>query len=210
MQMNPNRVLSGLLHGAIALCLLLVGMTARAAPVTLNYSGSVSGYQFQDALLSPFIPTGTSMTLSLTFNETYSDRTYDFTDNLGPVSGTMTVGALTPYVFGDYVPTAAGFDSTGLLWVGTMFTGSGPVPSNADLYGLILAITPDMTLFSNPQLGFGWTTQYSDGFSITNYGYVEFTGQGTITRANQVPEPASIALLGIGFLGLVASRRHRN
>ncbi len=151
------------------------------------------------------------MTLSLTFNETYSDRTYSFTDNLGPVSGTMSVGAGN-YVFSNYLPFTYSIDSTtgDVLWVGTRFTGSGPAPSGADLFSLFLVITPDMTLFNDPRLGFGWTTQYDSGISVTNYGYVDFTGEGTISRASRVPEPASIALLGLGLLGLVASRRRRS
>lgn len=206
MQTNTSSMCCRFLRAVLAACFLCISFNTMAAPVTLSYSGTAKGYEFID--LSSFIPVGTSMQLSLTFNETFSDHTYDFSDNLGPVSGTMSVGGLS-YAFNSYEPFSYSYDiNTGdVISVRPMFTGSGPAPSGGELFGLFLTFTSDLTLSGNPFLGFGFTTTFPDGFAVTNYGYVEFEGQGSIRLANQVPEPASLALLGLGLLGLCAARR---
>lgn len=64
--------------------------------------------------------------------------------------------------------------------------------------------------FGDPLLGFGWTEGFENGLSVTNYGYLAFSGQGTIIPVSQVPEPASFSLvaLGLGIFALgVLSRR---
>lgn len=193
------------LQTLLAACLLVMSVTARAAPVHLSYSGVATSYLFQESLLTPFIAPGTPMNLSLTYNETYSDGTYDFSDNLGPVSGTMSVGALN-YVLNGYHASSYAFNlaTNEVDWVGTQFTGSGPAPTGAELFGLFLYVTPALTLQSDPLLGFGWSGPFG-----TNYGYVAFTGEAHFTPINPVPEPVTLVLLGTGLVGFGVMRHRR-
>ena len=212
MQSNPGLAFHRMIRVVLSIGFLFVGAQVNALPVTVNYAGNVSGYVFQDALLAPFAPVGTPMSMSLKFNETFSDGSYSFADDLGPVSGTMTLGSYS-YVFDGVQPYAYyGSAVADVTWVEPRFLGSGDTPPGASFFGLFLGVNTDMTLFGSPRLGFGWTDVFENGSSVTNYGYLVFSGQGTIVPVTQVPEPASISLvaLGLGLFALsVVLRRRR-
>jgi hypothetical protein len=169
-------------------------MAADAAPVTLTYEGSVTSYSYID--LSAGLPLGAAVSLSLTFNDTFSDGSYDFSDNLGPVSGSMTVGSAS-YAFNGVTPFSYGFDGTGgVTWVQPMFTGSGPQINGGSLFGLFMQITPAMTLLGDLALGYGYTTQYPDGGSSTAFGYANITADRyDITPVSVVPTPGTLPLV---------------
>lgn len=168
--------------------------TATAAPVTLSLSSTVVGYEFID--LAAFLPVGAPVTLSLTFNETFSDGTYDFSDALGPVSGSMTVGSASFTFNGfDAYSYKGGFAGFPLDWVMPRFTGTGPTLGGGELYGLFAQITPGLTLDGELRLGYGFTTTFPDGFSITNFGYARIApGQYSIAPAHAVPAPSTVLL----------------
>lgn len=182
--------------------------TATAAPVTLSLSSTVVGYEFID--LGAFLPVGAPVTLSLTFNETFSDGTYDFSDALGPVTGSMTVGS-NSFTFDGVTPFSyqGGFAAFPLDWVMPQFTGTGPTLGGGELYGLFAQITPGLTLDGELRLGYGFPTTFPDGFTITNFGYARIAaGQYSITPAHAVPAP-STALLALLALAAAGALRHR-
>lgn len=197
---------------ALALC----SAAAAATPVTLNLQGTINGYTFID--LGPYgLSNGTSVSLSLTFNETFSDGTYDFSDPIGPVSGTMTVGSFS-YSFDDAQPFTYSYNvPTGNVnWVQHQFLGTGPDLGGGEFYGLFAAFTPALTLQFPLQLGYGFTTAYPDGLTVTSYGYAQITADSySITPAvGTVPVPATLplvacALLAAGWVGRRSERgRH--
>lgn len=202
--MNVNTSMASLTAAA---ALVLAGTAATAAPMTLNLQGSVTGYEYID--LSANLPTGTAVSLSLTFNDTFSDGSYNFSDDLGPVRGTMTVGSAS-FSLDGYDPYSykGGFAGFPLEWVMPRFTGTGPALGGGAFFGLFALITPALTLADDLLLGYGFTTAYPDGFTITNYGYARIGAtQYSITPANPVPVPATLPLVALALLAAGWVRR---
>ncbi len=206
--MNLWNVLARL---AAAAAVALASATAPAAPVTLTLQGTVTGYDYID-LSTVGIANGSSVSLSLTFNETWSDSSYSFGDSLGPVSGSMTVGAHS-FSFTGADPFSYSYDlGTGdVNWVQPKFTGTGPVLGGGDFFGVFAQFSPALTLLSDLRLGYGFTTNYPDGFTVTNYGYARITADSyTVTPGgpHPVPVPATLSLVMLALLAARVTRRH--
>ncbi|MDO9074286.1 MAG: hypothetical protein Q7U73_13575 [Rubrivivax sp.] len=181
---------------AAAASLMLATTASQAGPVTLQFNGSVTGYYNGD--LSGFAPVGTAAALTLNFNETFSDGSYDFSDNLGPVSGGLTVGSASVAFDGFQAYVYSGGQT--LVSVSPYFTGSGDAPAGASLFGLFMTITPALTVQGPLRLGYGFTTSFSDGSSTTSYRYVEMEGSSSIVPTGTVPAPATLPLVAMSLL----------
>jgi hypothetical protein len=193
-----------------AAAVALASHAAWAGPVTLNLQGHVSGYEFID--LGPLgLGNGAAVNLSLTFNETWSDTTYDFSDPIGPVSGSMTVGALS-FTFNDGTPFSysSNIPAGDVNWVQPQFLGIGPSLGGGDFYGLFAQFTTGLALVNDLTLGYGFTTIYPEGISVTSYGYARITADSyTVTPAdaNAVPAPATLPLVAAALLAVGCTRR---
>jgi hypothetical protein len=201
-------------HAAGAAALLLVASIATAAPVTLNFQGRVAGYTALANLMSAYFPVGDSVSLSLTFNETFSDGTYSFADDLGPVTGAMTVGS-SSFAFDGVTPYSyqyADFAGQQVAWVTPYFTGTGPTFTGptfgtGTLFGLFMSIATDLTLVGDLQLGYAFTPVVADGSAT--YGYAKLTPDSYSITPASVPEPSTFALLALGSVLALARRRRR-
>ena len=190
--------------------LTLAAAAAPAAPVTLTLHGTITGYDFIDLGAVAGLTVGTNVDLTLSFNETWSDASYSFADPLGPVSGSATVGAHHfDFTGGNAFAYSYNGNTGDVNWVEPQFTGTGPTLGGGDFFGLFGVITPQMTL-NSLFLGYGFTTTYPDGFSITNYGYAQISlDDYTITPGgpNPVPAPATLSLAMLGLLAAGFARR---
>jgi hypothetical protein len=188
----------------------LPGTTASADPVTLNPQGRVGGYQFVD--LGPYgLTKGSAVNLRLTFNETWSDGTCSFADPIGPVSGTMTVGALSFTLnHGDPYSHSSNVLDGSVSRVQPFFQGTGPPLGSGEFFGLHAQFPPGLTPLSDLLLGCGFTTAYPDGISVTNYGYARIVADGySVTPAGgkPVPVPATLPMAMLGPLAAGLARR---
>ncbi len=96
--------------------------------------------------------------------------------------------------------SGASIDQTGELYTFTSFATASVIPNSAadDFIGF------DFTLADGVHYGYAEVT----GTDLVGYGFETVANTGIVTGA--VPEPATVALLGSGLLGLAGLRRRRD
>lgn len=205
--MPTAHVLSRLLATA---ALALAAVTAMANPVVLRLNGQITGYDYIDLGTAAGLTVGLPVDLTLRFNETWSDGTYDFSDPIGPVSGSASIGSYA-FTFTGGTPYAMIGNGSTVLTVQPFFTGTGPTLGGGDFFGLFGGFTPALTL-DYLLLGYGFTTVFPDGSSGTSYGYARISlDDYTITpdRQTPLPTPATLPLAALALAITGALRRTR-
>lgn len=194
---------------ASVVVLLSVAPVANAAVVSVSFAGApVTVPNNIDGVYFNFV-TGTrstTETAGFDFNPYNNTTGLTFYGNASPsgilATGTpgttaqaraLTFGALISAAgqYNQYQTRGDSFDVTGQEYVGLRFFNESTGILN---YGWALMSTTAGNGFPAAVLGYGYE---NTGFSIT-------AGQ---TAAAAVPEPTTVALLGLGLLGVVASRR---
>lgn len=203
-----NATMRGWLAAAGVAAWALCG-TAVAAPVTVDYTGQVTGYTYGPGPLASEIPLGTSVTWSFGFDDAFLAEPPTgnvFGAATQNISGTLQVGSRT-YSLDRMGLFAYSYDPTpnSVLWYLFQVKGTGPAVAGGDFFGLFATFSPTLSVMES-RIGYGYTTAYPDGLSVTSYVYADSTGTSTL-RSTAVPEPGTLGLLAAGLVALGFARR---
>lgn len=132
---------------------------------------------------------------------------YTFAATQAPALGAPTASvatggtAMVSNLFGGVADFFAGstIDQNGQLYDFSAFPTAAPIPNSAadDFIGLAFTLADG--------LHYGYAE--IDGTTLVSYGFEQTPGASIQTAA--VPEPMSIALLGVGLVGILATRTRR-
>lgn len=196
-----NRLATIVLTVAVGLA---TPFTAAAAPITATYNGAVAGGSANPAVLATF-PVGTPFSFSVTFDDGFLALAFPLGFDPAPVSGSLNLGGTVTALTGGFLPFLS-FSGSDILVYGFQFSGVGPqIAGGGDFFGLFLNLNPALGLTAAPQVGYGYTTFFDGGGSVTSYGYVA-GGEGGFRVRRAVPAPPAAWLMLAGLAAAVGRR----
>ena len=204
-----------------AACTLLLSGAARADIISGSFSGTMTdgmdttgvfGAVGADLSNDPF--TGTLVYDTDLFSQSVSGGVNSATGTgLGALTVTLTISGHS-YTFTDPTSSSLLIDS-GSVSMESEFKAANSNDNGTDMESFFLDIIDPFTPFTNgtslsqainanPFVSTGSFSIHDTAPNVAAYGDFSIT---SLTTAAQVPEPASLALLAVGLLGVVGIRR---